>query len=121
MKHTTGLDSMRSIAMLVFTIFVLIGSQYMFNKLPLFTNSRHFPRAILAVLGGVVVAIVAYLPIKYLYGDWLRNESYAINLSVLLGVVTCYLMISGIESQPDIPTIALLVFMFYYQVQKFVM
>ena len=111
---------MRSISLLVFVVFVILFSQYVFHQLAMFRDPREVPAAFMGVVGGLVVAIVSYLPIKYLYGKILINESYAINLSVLLGLVTSYMMVSGTKGMPNIPTIALLVFLFYHQMQNFV-
>jgi NhaP-type Na+/H+ or K+/H+ antiporter len=116
----TTLENMRSISVLIFVIFMIMLSQYMFNKLPAFTNTRILPTAFIGVIGGVVVAVVSYLPIKYLYGKVLIDESYTVNLTILLGIICAYMMVSGINGMPDIPTIALLVFLFYHQVQKFI-
>ena len=120
-KATMALENMRSMTLLVFVIFVILFSQYMFNKLPLFRDPREIPAAFMGLVGGLVVGVVSYLPIKYLYGKILIDETYAVNLAVLLGLVTAYMMISGIQGMPNIPTIALLVFLFYHQVQNFVL
>ena len=113
------LESMRSVSLLILVVFMIIFSQYVFSKLPMFARASGPTQAAMGLLGGLVVALAAYLPIKYLYGKLLVDESFATNLAVLLGLLTSYMMISGRGGMPDIQTIALLVFLFYNQVDKF--
>jgi hypothetical protein len=119
-NNNMTLENMRALSLLVFVLFTLLISQFLLEKVAMFRNPKDIPTAYMGIMGGVIVALVAYLPIKFLYGKVLIDETYAVNLSVLLGLVVAYMMVSGLKGVPDIPTLALLVFLFYFQLPNFI-
>lgn len=108
-----------AIALLALVAFAVAAAQHVFGRIPLF-SSPSSPTGIMAVLAGGIVALVVYLPIKYLYtGPTMMNNNQVISMSVLVGIITAYFLV--FEISPGLPSVsaaALAVFLFYYHIDQ---
>lgn len=113
------IDNVHSIALLLMVMFAVTATQHLFSKIHAFANPE-YPTAIMAVLAGSVVALLSYLPIKYLYpAGTSMNNNQVISMAVLLGIVTAYFMV--FEIKPGLPSVsaaALMVFMVYHHLDQ---
>lgn len=116
-NSSNRLDNPHAISLLLFIIVMVAGAQHMFSKLPAFMNPT-YPTAIMAVIAGAIVALISFLPIKYLYsGPTGMTNNQVISLAVLTGIIVSYFMVFEIKpGLPSISTLALMVFMFYYHI-----
>lgn len=119
MSSGNQIDNFHSISLLFIVMFVIITTQYLFAKINAFANPE-YPTAIMAVLAGSVVALLAYLPIKYIYpAATSLNNNQVISMAVLLGIVTSYFMIFEIKpGLPSVSSIAFMLFMIYYHLDQ---
>ena len=111
------LDNAHSLSLLLLVVLVVSASQHLFSKVPAFVSSD-YPTGIMAVLAGTIVALMVFLPIKYLYASPTgMNNNQVVSLSVLLGIIVSYFMVFEIRpGLPSISALALMVFMFYHHI-----
>lgn len=117
--QTQVVDNRVSLALLAVVVLVVTTTPHLFSRIPAFTNPDH-PTAVMAVVAGMIVSLVAYLPIKHLYASaTAASPDQIISLSVLVSLLVTYFMLFEIKSGvPSISAIALLVFMFYYHIDS---
>ena len=120
MNSSNKIDNAHSLALLFFVLFVVISSQHLFSKIPVFANPD-YPTAIMAVIAGSIVALISFLPMKYMYtGPTGLTNNQVISMTVLLGIITSYFMVFEIRTGlPSISAIALMTFMFYHHIDQF--
>lgn len=78
----------------------------------------------MAVIAGAIISLLIYLPIKVLYGgnNSQLTNSQLMSISVLVGLVSANFMAFGVEpGMPNIQSMALMVFIFYYQLDQHVL
>ncbi len=118
-NNSNYIDNAHSLALLVFVMFVVLATPHMFSKIPVFMDPS-YPTAIMAVLAGAIVALLSYLPIKFMYtGPTGLSNNQVVSMSVLLGVITTYFMVFEIRpGLPSVSAIALMTFMFYHHIDQ---
>lgn len=116
-NNSNRLDNPHSIALLIMVVIVTSSAQHLFSKVPAFAQSE-YPTGLMAVLAGTIVALVTFLPVKYLYsGPTGMTNNQVISLSVLMGIIVSYFMVFEIRpGLPSISALALMVFMFYHHI-----
>lgn len=116
---TNALDNFQSLAMLGIVMFAVLAGQHLFSKIPMF-SSPSSPTGVMAVIAGGIIALLVYLPIKFLYsGVTNMTNNHLISMSVLVGIVSAYFMV--FEIQPGLPSISstvLALFLFYYHIDQ---
>lgn len=119
MNNSNNVDNVHSVILLMIVMFVIVAAQHLFSKIHAFASPQ-YPTAIMAVLAGCIVALLSYLPIKYLYpAATTLNNNQVISLAVLLGIVTSYFMV--FEIKPGLPSVsgmALMIFMVYHHLDQ---
>lgn len=122
MSGNSKLDSSQAVALFGIMVATVISAQHMFSKIPAFNDSAN-PPAVLAVIAGVIISLLVYLPVKVLYGGGNSNlsNSQLMSISALVGLVSANFMTFGVQSgMPNIRSMALMVFVFYYQLDQHV-
>jgi hypothetical protein len=119
MNSGNYIDNAHSLVLLMIVLFVVSAAQHMFSKIHAFA-SPEYPTAIMAVLAGAVISLLAYLPIKYLYpAPTALNNNQVISMAVLLGIVASYFMVFEIKpGLPSVSAMALMVFMVYHHLDQ---
>jgi hypothetical protein len=117
-KKGAVITDLNTVALLLMVVFVTMSSQYIFASIPGFADKE--PVAFMALLAGAIISMVMYIPVKYLFsGSRNMTDSDAMGVSVLMGLISSYFMIFRIEAAfPDIQSIALTVFLFYYHFDR---
>ena len=118
-NSTNTIDNAHSLALLLLVIVIITSSQHLFSKVHVFA-SPEYPTAIMAVIAGSIVALLSYLPIKYLYsGATGLSNNQLISMSVLLGIITAYFMVFEIRpGLPSISALTLMIYLFYHHIDQ---
>lgn len=118
-QSNNSLDNLHSLSLLGIVLFAVLSSQHLFSKIPIFANPNS-PTAVMAVLAGCIVALLSYLPIKFLYsGATQMTNNQLISISALIGLICTYFMIFEIEpGLPSISATVLALFLFYYHIDQ---
>ena len=116
-KKGSMLTDMNMIALFLLVLFVVFVSQHIFASIPVFHKE---PTALMALLAGVITSGIIYVPVKYLFtGSRNMTDADALGISVLIGLVSSYFMVFKIEPGfPDIQSMALAIFLFYYHFDR---